>query len=345
MKIGVAGCGHWGKNHVRIFKELGVLWAVVDPTAEGRDRAAVLAPSAKLFSDFNEFLLEPLDGIVLATPAPTHAQLASEALRAGMDVLVEKPLALTYTEARNLCDEADRLGRMMMVGHVLEYHPAFVALQQQIRGGRLGKVHYAYSNRLSLGQVRRAENVLWSFAPHDVEMLLSITGAKPTRVLAQGNAILQSEIEDLVQVRLDFPGDVRGHVFISWLNPVKEQRLVVVGDRALAMFDQVSGDTIIQNCSFSRQTGLLKGAVEKLQVPSAEPLKLECQAFLDTIQSREPAPTHARQGLTVVEVLEAAQASLDRDNYWVSIGEDSPGRRKLDLNARRSGRPGMGAGL
>lgn len=319
MKIGVAGCGHWGKNHVRIFKELGVLWAVVDPTEEGRDRACVVAPNAKLFSDYAEFLLEPLDGVVLATPAPTHASLATQALEAGMDVLVEKPLALTFNEARTLCDEAERLKRMLMVGHVLEYHPSFVALLQQVRAGRLGEVHYIYSNRLSLGQVRRAENVLWSFAPHDVEMLLAVTEAKPTRVLAQGNQILQPGIEDLVQVRLDFPGQVRGHVFLSWLNPVKEQRLVVVGNRALAMFDQVSGQTTIQNCSFSRQTGLLRGAVEKLDVPHVEPLKLECQAFLESIVSRQPARTHARQGLPVVEILEAAQASLDQDNNWVPI--------------------------
>lgn len=316
MKVGVAGCGHWGKNHVRNFQQLGVLWAVVDPSEQGRTLARSLAPEAKIFSDYRAFLQENLDGVVLATPARSHALLASQALRAGKDVLVEKPLALTYTEALKLCNLADELDRMLMVGHVLEYHPAFIALQKQVASGRLGELHYIYSNRLSLGQVRREENVLWSFAPHDIEMLLTVTGLRPKRVLAMGSQMLQKGVDDLVQVRLEFPGRLQGHVFLSWINPIKEQRLVVIGNRAMAVFDGVTGACTLQECGWSAQTGLTKGHVETIDSPKVEPLHLECQAFLESIRSRRPARTHARQSLDVVGVLEAAQASLQLGT-WV----------------------------
>ncbi|MBT9582380.1 Gfo/Idh/MocA family oxidoreductase [bacterium] len=316
MRVGVAGCGHWGKNHVRNFQQLGALWAVVDPSEQGRALARSLAPQAKIFADYREFLKEDLNGIVLATPARSHASLATQALRAGKDVLVEKPLALTYAEGLKLCNLADELDRMMMVGHVLEYHPAFIALQHQVAAGRLGDMHYIYSNRLSLGQVRREENVLWSFAPHDIEMLLTITGQHPKRVLAMGSQMLQPGVDDLVQVRLEFPGRLQGHVFLSWINPIKEQRLVVIGNRGMAVFDGVNGSLTIQECGWSNSTGLTKGVIETVESSQVEPLQLECQAFLDSIGSRRPARTHARQSLAVVGVLEAAQASLQLGN-WV----------------------------
>ena len=316
MKVGVAGCGYWGKNHVRNFQQLGALAAVVDPSRAGRDLARQIAPSVQVFSDFQEFLKAGIDGVVLATPARSHADLAIRAMQAGKDVLVEKPLAVTYGEARKLCDLADRLERMLMVGHVLEYHPSFIALQQQVNSGRLGEIHYLYSNRLSLGQVRKDENVLWSFAPHDIEMLLTITQQTPKRVLASGSQMLQPGVDDLVQVRLEFSKGLQGHVLISWINPIKEQRLVVIGNKAMAVFDGVSGALSIQECSFSTQTGLLKGKLEIIDAPQVEPLSLECAAFLDSMNSRRPSKTNARQSLNVVAVLEAAQASLQLGG-WV----------------------------
>jgi len=316
MKVGVAGCGIWGKNHVRNFQQLGALAAVVDPTEPGRNLARQLAPEALIFSEFHEFLQAEMDGVVLATPARSHASLATQALLAGKDVLVEKPLALTYREAKKLCDLADRLERMLMVGHVLEYHPSFIALQQQVRSGRLGELHYLYSNRLSLGQVRKEENVLWSFAPHDIEMLLTITQQTPRQVLASGSQMLQPGVDDLVQVRLEFSKGLQGHVLLSWINPIKEQRLVVIGNQAMAVFDGVTGALTIQECSFSPKTGLLKGALETIPSPEVEPLSLECMAFLETIRSRLPSKTNARQSLAVVGVLEAAQTSLQLGD-WV----------------------------
>jgi predicted dehydrogenase len=316
MKVGIAGCGYWGKNHVRNFQELGALAAVVDPSQAGRDLARQLAPSAQVFSDFQEFLKADIDGVVLATPARSHASLAIQAMQAGKDVLVEKPLAPTYQEARKLCDMADQLERMLMVGHVLEYHPSFIALQQQVRAGRLGELHYLYSNRLSLGQVRKEENVLWSFAPHDIEMLLTISQQTPRLVLAHGSQMLQPAVDDLVQVRLEFSKGLQGHVLLSWINPIKEQRLVVIGKRAMAVFDGVSGTLSIQDCSFHPDTGLEKGPLELFEAPEVEPLRLECQAFLDSMRSRRPSKTNARQSLNVVAVLEAAQTSLQLGE-WV----------------------------
>jgi len=316
MKVGVAGCGIWGKNHVRNLQQLGALAAVVDPTETGRSLARQLAPEALIFSEFHEFLQADLDGVVLATPARSHASLATQALQAGKDVLVEKPLALTYREAKKLCDLADRLERMLMVGHVLEYHPSFIALQHEVRSGRLGELHYLYSNRLSLGQVRKEENVLWSFAPHDIEMLLTITQQTPRQVLANGSQMLQPGVDDLVQVRLEFSKGLQGHVLLSWINPIKEQRLVVIGNQAMAVFDGVTGALSIQECSFSPKTGLLKGALETIPAPEVEPLSLECIAFLETIRSRLPSKTNARQSLAVVAVLEAAQTSLQMGD-WV----------------------------
>ena len=316
MKVGVAGCGYWGKNHVRNFQQLGALGAVVDPSPAGRELARQIAPEVQVFSDFQEFLKSDIVGVVLATPARSHAGLAMQAMQAGKDVLVEKPLAPTYREARKLCDMADQLECMLMVGHVLEYHPSFIALQQQVRAGRLGKIHYLYSNRLSLGQVRKEENVLWSFAPHDIEMLLTITEQTPKLVLASGSQMLQQGVDDLVQVRLEFSKGLQGHVLLSWINPIKEQRLVVIGEQAMAVFDGVSGALSIQECSFSPRTGLVKGEVETIDAPEVEPLRLECMAFLESIRSRRPSKTNARQSLNVVAVLEAAQASLQLGE-WV----------------------------
>ena len=334
VKIGVAGCGHWGKNHVRNFRQLNALWAVVDPTESGRQLARQIAPEAKIFDDFEDFLQEPLDGVVLATPAATHARLATLAMRAGCDVLVEKPLALTYQEAERLCDLADELQKMLMVGHVLEYHPSFISLCKLVQQDRLGELRYLHSNRLSLGQVRREENVLWSFAPHDIEMLLTLTGTVPTRVLAQGSRILTPNIEDLVQLRMDFTDNLRGHVFISWLHPIKEQRLVVIGTKALAVFDGVTGGLSLQECSWDPIEGLIKGPHETLEVNNVEPLALECQAFLDTIRSRRPARTHARQSMPVVSILQAAQESI-REGQWVTPASNPHSDRSQPQAPRR----------
>ncbi len=189
MQVAVIGCGYWGKNLVRNFDELGVLHTVCDMTEQGRATARTLAPACTITARLDDvFGNRQIDGVVIATPAETHFSLVMQALQAGKDVFVEKPLALTYEEGAELVRMAHTMQRILMVGHVLEYHPAIVTLRQLIDQGELGKIHYIYSNRLSLGKVRREENILWSFAPHDVAIILRLIGSLPFEVVACGGA-------------------------------------------------------------------------------------------------------------------------------------------------------------
>jgi UDP-2-acetamido-3-amino-2,3-dideoxy-glucuronate N-acetyltransferase len=218
-RVAVIGCGYWGKNLVRNFAELGALSAICDP-----DEAAA-APLAERYS------------APLLDPAAVLADLARTAIAAGKHVFVEKPLALDVGEAERLCAFARQHDRRLMVGHLLQYHPAFIALRQLVREGTLGRLQYLYSNRLNLGKVRREEDILWSFAPHDLSMILSLVGEEPSEVSATGGRYLHKTIADVTTTHLAFPGGEQAHVFVSWLHPFKEQKLVVIGDRAMAVFD------------------------------------------------------------------------------------------------------------
>ena len=228
-QVAVVGCGYWGKNLVRNFRELGALRMVCDAAEAGRKLAVEMAPHAKVVADVDEVLNALVEGVVIATPAETHYKLARQALLAGKDVLVEKPLALTYEQGVELVKLAKRQGRILMVGHVLEYHPGIVRLLELVRSGELGKVRYIYSNRLSLGKVRREENILWSFAPHDIAIILRLMGQMPFQVVACGGSYVQPNIADVTVTNLLFDNGVRAHIFVSWLHPFKEQRLVVIG--------------------------------------------------------------------------------------------------------------------
>ncbi len=229
MKLAVIGCGYWGKNLVRNFNQLGVLHTVCDLTAHGRATAVELAPQAQIVTDIGTAVNNPsVQGVVIATPAETHFDVVRQALQASKDVFVEKPLALTYDQGVHLVQLAQRNARILMVGHVLEYHPAIVRLLDLVRTGELGKVQYIYSNRLSLGKVRREENILWSFAPHDVAVTLRLMGGMPFQVIACGGSYVQPNIADVTITNLLFDNGVRAHIHVSWLHPFKEQRLVVI---------------------------------------------------------------------------------------------------------------------
>ena len=240
MKIAVIGCGYWGRNLVRNFHQLGALAAVVDAAPAGRVLAQSIAPGVVTTADVQDVLQSSMDGIVIATPAETHNELASLALKAGKDVFVEKPLALTYEQGIALLDNSNEAGRILMVGHVLEYHPAIRVLDDLVQSGELGRLHYMYSTRLSLGKIRREENILWSFAPHDVAIMLRFAGHLPLQVSACGGSYLQANIADVTVTNLLFPDGVRAHIHVSWLHPFKEQRMVIVGSRRMATFDDVT---------------------------------------------------------------------------------------------------------
>ncbi len=312
-KVAVIGCGYWGKNLVRNFNQLGALAMVVDATEAGRAKARELAPDVPIAEDIEAALTSDVQGVVVATPAETHYALVKRALQANKDVFVEKPMALTYEQGRELVLLARARERILLVGHVLEYHPAIIKLLDMIASGDLGKVRYIYSNRLSLGKIRREENILWSFAPHDIAVILRLTGGMPFQVSATGGAYVQPNIADVTVTNLLFDNGVRAHIFVSWLHPFKEQRLVVIGSKKMASFDDVSKKLVLydQRVEWDRgQPVPIKGSGDLVSHPDAEPLRQECQAFLNAITTRQRPATHGESGLRVLRVLQAAQRSL-----------------------------------
>ena len=327
MKIAVIGCGYWGKNLVRNFNQLGVLQTVCDLTPQGRATAAELAPQAQIVADIGEAVNDPaVQGVVIATPAETHFDVVRQALQAGKDVFVEKPLALTYDQGAHLVQLAHRNARILMVGHVLEYHPAIVRLLELVRTGELGKVQYIYSNRLSLGKIRREENILWSFAPHDVAVTLRLMGGMPFQVIACGGSYVQPNIADVTITNLLFDNGVRAHIHVSWLHPFKEQRLVVIGSKKMASFDDVAKQLVLYDQRVDVREGEpipVKGQGELVEFSADEPLRLECQAFLDAIESRQPPVTDGVSGLRVLKVLQAAQRSLVMNGEPVALPIES----------------------
>lgn len=321
--VAVIGCGHWGKNLVRNFNELGALALICEQSEEGRRRASEIAPDCKQTDSTDDVLAsKQVEAVVIASPAETHHKLAKAALLAGKDVFVEKPLALTMGEGRELLELAHSNNRILMVGHVLEYHPGILKLQSLIREGELGKVNYIYSNRLSLGKIRREENILWSFAPHDVAIILRIVGELPFQVAAAGGNYVQPNIADVTVTNLLFNNGVRAHIFVSWLHPFKEQRLVVVGSKKMASFDDVGKRLVLydQRVDVSPDGPVpVKGEGVEVEFESAEPLKEECKAFLEAVKTREQPLTDGKSALEVLAVLEAAQRSLMTNGEVISL--------------------------
>jgi len=282
-------------------------------TPAGQHTAHTLAPQAAVVSSVAAALAAPVAGVVIATPAETHYPLVQQALAAGKDVLVEKPLALTDAQGMHLVHLAETAGRILMVGHVLEYHPAIRQIEALIQHGDLGKVQYMYSNRVSLGKVRREENILWSFAPHDVAVMLRLMGNLPFQVAAYGGSYVQPNIADVTVTHLLFDNGVRAHIHVSWLHPFKEQRLVVVGSRQMASFDDVAKRLVLDDQRVELQEGEpmpVQGPGEEVPFAREEPLRLECRAFLEALATRRPPITDGLGGLQVLQVLQAAQRSL-----------------------------------
>jgi len=315
-QIAVIGAGYWGVNHVRNLYELGALRLVCDTSQSSLERMAERFPGVRTESDFARVLDDAdVRGVVIATPAEKHYQMASAAIEAGKDVLVEKPLTLDVTGGERLVKLAHNRGAILMVGHLLEYHPAVLRLRELIKLGELGELRYIYSSRLNLGKVRREENILWSFAPHDIAIILRLVGAWPSRVAATGGAYLQPQIADVTVTNIEFPSGIRAHIFVSWLHPYKEQRLVVVGSKRMAVFDDVrkEGKLVVydQGVEFINGEPIARkneGVAETIE--SAEPLRLQCLEFLECIETRKPPLTDGESGLRVLSVLHAAEHSL-----------------------------------
>jgi UDP-2-acetamido-3-amino-2,3-dideoxy-glucuronate N-acetyltransferase len=316
-RIAAIGVGYWGKNLVRNFAELGALAALADPD---REAAAALAGKYRVpVLDWPAVLEDGgIDGVAIAAPAGLHARLAQEALEAGKHVFVEKPLALAVAEAEALTRLAERQDRRLMVGHLLQYHPAFAALRDLVREGALGRLQYIYSNRLNLGKVRREEDILWSFAPHDISMILSLIGQEPVRVTAEGGYYLHNAIADVTTTHLAFAGGEQAHVFVCWLHPYKEQKLVVIGDRAMAVFDDGQpwqSKLLLYPHRIEWRESLpvpQRAEAQPIALEEGEPLRLECQHFLDCIATGGRPRTDGSEGVRVLRVLTAASAALKR---------------------------------
>jgi predicted dehydrogenase len=320
--VAVVGCGYWGKNLVRNFHRLGALAAVCDATPSGRATASEIAPQVPVMGGLDEVLRGGVSGVVIATPAETHYEIASRALSAGKDVFVEKPLALTFEQGAALVRLAEESKAVLMVGHVLEYHPAIVRMRELVASGELGRVRYISSNRLNLGKVRREENILWSFAPHDIAIILRLTGSMPFQVAALGGSYVQPNIADVTVTHLLFDNGVRAHVYVSWLHPFKEQRLVVVGSKKMASYDDVTKRLVLYDQRVELQEGQpvpIKGKGDEVSFTSDEPLLLECRAFLDSIATRRAPTTDGASGLRVLQVLQAAQRSLVMNGEPVTL--------------------------
>jgi len=329
-KVAVIGAGYWGKNLVRNFADLGALAAVCDPNPEAC--AAAVSLGLPTYSNFSDLLREPgIEAVAIASPADLHYAMAKEALLAGKDVFVEKPLALEVQEAQELIELAAHQGRILMVGHILQYHPAVLKLKNLADGGELGKIQYIYSNRLNIGKIRTEENILWSFAPHDISVILMLLGEMPTEVSAHGGSYLQSRVADVTLTSLSFANEVQGHIFVSWLHPFKEQMLVVVGDKKMAVFDDVSKDRKLVLYPhridwIERLPVARKAEGEEVPLEAREPLRDECAHFLECIQTRRPPRTDGSEGLRVLRVLEACQRSLDQKGVPAKLAGPAPER-------------------
>ncbi len=339
--LAVVGMGYWGKNLVRNFSELGALVAVCDSNPEVREALAREYPATRYVPEYGELLSDPaISAVALASPAVTHYDMARAALEAGKDVYVEKPLAIDLKEGRNLVELAERRRRILMVGHILRYHPAIVKLHEMIRAGALGKIQCLYSNRLNIGKIRTEENILWSFAPHDISVILSLLDESPSRVACQGGAYLNRDVFDVTLSQFEFPNGVLAHIFVSWLHPFKEQRLVVVGSEKMAVFDDTSANKLVlypHKVEWKNRVPMaIKAQGEPVALNGQEPLRIECRHFLDCATSRSTPLTDGREGLKVLEVLDACQRSLLQRGAVIELEATARQPRELPYFAHES---------
>ena len=308
----VVGAGNWGRNLVRNFHELNALAGVVELDANLREQVAANYPDVSLYEDYQQALSTDVSALVLATPAPSHYKLAMMALEAGKDVFVEKPMTLRTDEARSLAEYADRESRILMVGHLLLYQPAISWMRDYLATGKAGNVLHVATQRLKLGKVRREENVWWSFAPHDVSVILELLSKPPLqRVAASGHAMLQPGIEDNVHVDLVFAGGQTAHVHCSWYWPLLARNTVVIGDKQMLVYDEVLQKITIYDKGIDGDLHNRDNGREVVEVADSQPLKIECQHFLDCVKSRQHPLSDGWNGVAVVEILEKATEMLN----------------------------------
>lgn len=328
-KVGLVGCGYWGRNLARNFAELGSLHTVCDVQRSRLDEIAGAYSVAKTHR-FEEMLAKSeIQAVAIASPAVLHFELAKKAILAGKDVFVEKPLALRIEEGEELLALAKKHSRVLMVGHLLHYHPAVIELRRMLQAGELGKIEYITSSRLNFGKLRTEEDILWSFAPHDISAILYLLDELPTQIAAQGASYLNHPISDVTLTFLNFESGVKAHVFVSWLHPIKEQRLIIVGNRKMAVFDDTQTDRKLTLYShqidwINRVPVTRKAEGEVIPLSADEPLRLECAHFLACVRDRATPKTDGENGLRVLRILHAAGQSIRNQGRPVRMDKEKP---------------------
>ena len=316
--VAVAGFGYWGKNLIRNFHEIGALRVICDADPARADLVRDTYPDVEFRQDYGSVVADPrIAAVAISTPAATHYTMAKQAIESGKDVFVEKPLALAVEDGEQLVALAAEHDRVLMVGHVLRYHGAVVKLIELVQNGELGQIRYLYSNRLNIGKIRSEENILWSFAPHDISIMLALLDEYPDTITCQGGSYLNPGVADTTVSQFTFLSGVRAHIFVSWLHPFKEQRLVVVGSDRMAVFDDRADQKLVlyphRVAWKHRAPTAVKAEAQPVHIEDTEPLRSECLHFLDCVASRRQPITDGREGLRVLSVLDACQRSLQHN--------------------------------
>jgi predicted dehydrogenase len=337
IRVGVIGLGAWGKNLLREFSrgQNSIVPIAADTDPDIRARIQSQYRGLQVVADVERVLSADVDAIVVSTPPESHYKLASAAIAQGKDVFVEKPLVLDVAEGERLVAEADTAKRILMVGHIMEYHPAVEWLKRYLTEGGLGGVYYLYAARTNLGKVREIENAMWSFAPHDISMMSYLLGENPHRVAAVGQSYLRPGIQDVVFLTLWYAGNRMGHVHTSWLDPHKIRSLTIVGEKRMAVFSDTTPteritifdkgvDRTMDYNTYAEYLTLRAGEAHIPSVDNTEPLALECQHFIDRVHDRQPPRSDGHDGVRVLRVLAAAQQSLESGGVPVDISS-SPG--------------------
>ena len=333
IQVGLIGVGGWGNNLARNYFQIpdANLRYVCDLDSARLDNVLRQYPGTQVTKNYQDLLDDPeLQAIVVATTAPQHYELAKAALQAGKDVYVEKPLVLEVKHAEELIELAEKLDRVLMVGHLLEYHPVVSRLKQMVDAAELGRIYYIYCQRLNLGTVRGDENALWNFAPHDISVILHLLGKEPTDVSARGQCYLQPGIEDVVFLTLNFADESMAHVHVSWLDPHKSRKITVVGQQKMAVFDDMEtteklriydkgAEVSTDYNTYAEYVGLRFGDVVAPYIKTGEPLGTECRHFLECVRDRKRPLSDGYDGLRVIKVLDAAQRSLQQNGEPVKL--------------------------
>ena len=327
--IAVIGNGYWGKNLVRNFHALGVLKLVCDMRPAAIEEAHTKFGVSTCYSPDAVFRSHDIHAVAIAAPAAQHYELAKASLLAGKDVYVEKPLALRVEEGQELVELARERERILMVGHILQYHPAILKLKELIHAGELGRIQYIYSSRLNLGKLRTEENILWSFAPHDISAILYLLDEMPVRVNATGGSYIDQKIFDTTLTTCEFQSGVMAHIFVSWLHPFKEQKLVIVGSKKMAVFDDVQKDQKLVIYShridwLNRAPVAHRDGGEVIELVSAEPLRKECEHFLESVITRRTPRTDGASGVQVLRILDGCERSLRSQGIAVNLQVEAP---------------------